>query len=69
MYCFSRDCIHVNDLCDGVAQCHDGSDEDPSFCTTTNEIPIRLVDPDISESALESVKVGRIEVKHKVHNK
>ena len=63
---FSRDCIHVNDLCDGVEQCADGSDEDPSICTSTNELPIRLVDPDAAESGLENIRLGRVEVKYKV---
>ena len=63
---FSRDCIHVNDLCDGVEQCADGSDEDPSICTSSNELPIRLVDPDAAESGLENVRLGRVEVKYKV---
>ena len=63
---FSRDCIHVNDLCDGVEQCADGSDEDPSICTSSNELPIRLVDPDAAESGLENIRLGRVEVKYKV---
>ena len=63
---FSRDCIHVNDLCDGVEQCADGSDEDPAICTSSNELPIRLVDPDAAESGLENVRLGRVEVKYKV---
>ena len=63
---FSRDCIHVNDLCDGVEQCADGSDEDPTICTSSNELPIRLVDPDAAESGLENVRLGRVEVKYKV---
>ena len=63
---FSRDCIHVNDLCDGVEQCADGSDEDPTICTSSNELPIRLVDPDAAESGLENIRLGRVEVKYKV---
>ena len=30
--CQSGDCIAVYDVCNGIAQCADGSDEDPSVC-------------------------------------
>ena len=30
--CQSGDCIAVYDVCNGIAQCSDGSDEDPSVC-------------------------------------
>ena len=62
----------MNELCDGVAQCADGSDEDISNCSTTNELltkdRIRLFDPESSEeNSGERVKRGRVEVKFKVY--
>jgi len=32
--CNSGDCIAIYDVCNGIAQCRDGSDEDKEFCKT-----------------------------------
>ena len=66
----SRDCIHVNQLCDGVEQCADGSDESQNICSSGNEEltgeRIRLVDPENVENGGQPVTLGRVEVKYKV---
>ena len=55
-HCKNRECIHVNDLCDGTPQCGDGSDEKKMQCSSP--LQVRLVDgPD--------PRTGRIEVRHK----
>ena len=38
--CLSGDeCIAIYDKCNGIAQCDDGSDEDPQICGGENAIP------------------------------
>lgn len=55
-HCRNRECIHVNNLCDGILQCKDASDEEASICSAP--LQVRLVDGSSATS-------GRIEVRHK----
>ena len=32
-HCADRECVHVNNVCDGVKNCADGSDEDEKMCS------------------------------------
>ena len=55
-HCQNRECIHINNLCDGQAQCSDASDESPSKCSA--QLQIRLADGPNARS-------GRVEIRHK----
>ena len=60
----------MNQLCDGVEQCADGSDESTTICSSGNEQltsdRIRLVDPESAENGGQPITLGRLEVKFKV---
>lgn len=55
-HCHDKECIHVNNLCDGIPNCKDASDEDPEMCSIP--LQVRLADG-------ESDNSGRVEVRHK----
>ena len=57
-HCKNKECIEVNDLCNGEAQCGDGSDEDPVICK--RPLQIRLVG-----GPSQNGRVGRVEIRHK----
>ena len=54
--CKSRKCIDIHDLCDGVDQCGDSSDENSIKCSRPTKI--RLRDG-------PNPKIGRVEIYHK----
>ena len=37
-HCKNKECVHVNDLCDGIPQCGDASDEDEFLCSRPLQI-------------------------------
>ena len=41
-HCANQECIHVNNLCDNVVDCRDGSDEDPSRCSKPFQVCISI---------------------------
>ena len=60
--------MDINSLCDGVLDCIDGSDEHPSNCDLSDDLEIRLVDPnvgpgDFTNFNAEPVKKGRVEIR------
>ena len=57
-HCKNKECIEVNDLCNGEAQCGDGSDEDPVICK--RPLQIRLVG-----GPSQNGRIGRVEIRHK----
>ena len=68
---FSGECIDINDLCNGMKDCVDGSDENISNCDQSKDLEIRLVDPhalpsDFTSFTAKPVKRGRVEIKHNV---
>ena len=68
---FSGECIDINDLCNGMKDCVDGSDENISNCDQSEDLEIRLVDPhalpsDFTSFTAKPVKRGRVEIKHNV---
>ena len=57
-HCKNKECINVNDLCDGTPHCGDQSDEETSLCS--KPFQIRLVG-----GPSQNGRVGRVEIRHK----
>ncbi len=42
-HCLDKECVHINNLCDGVAQCKDQSDEDQSMCNSALQVSVERI--------------------------
>ena len=60
-HCASGECVPLSSLCDGAAQCQDGSDEEPGHCYSRTDVRLTQV---TGHDTTTSGHTGLLEVRH-----